>query len=108
MSSKVNMVMEQGATFSVSFTVHEANGAVSNTTGYTANSMFRRSYTSSNSYSFATSVANNGVVTLAMSANATANVADGRYFYDVKLTTAANDVIRVMEGILTVTPGIAR
>jgi len=51
----------------------------------------------------------NGTVLLTMSSNTTANIAAGRYVYDVEITGGeANTVTRVVEGIVTVTPNVTR
>lgn len=68
----------------------------------------RRHYTSSSFYSFSVTTSNTGVVTLTMTANTTDSVPAGRYVYDVELTDASNNISRVVEGIVTVTPQVTK
>lgn len=109
MGSKVNLVIDQGTTFETTVTLRDDSGDILDLTGYSASGQIRKHYTSSNSTSFAITLGGaNGTVTLAMSANTTANVVAGRYVYDVELTTASSQVSRIMEGIVTVTPQVTR
>jgi hypothetical protein len=58
---------------------------------------------------FSTTVdGNNGIITLSLTANQTANMVGGRYVYDVELTDASNSISRIVEGIVTVTPQVTR
>ena len=53
----------------------------------------------------------NSSISLRLGANVTANIAPGRYVYDVLIysnTDAANNTIRVLEGIINVTPGVTK
>jgi hypothetical protein len=69
----------------------------------------RKHYTSTAQTAFTVSIsAGTGEVTLAMTANVTNNVAPGRYMYDCELTDTAGTVSRLVEGIVTVTPGVTR
>ena len=78
---------------------------------YSIRSQMRRSYYSSNAnvITAVISDSSNGEVTLSMLANVTANLKPGRWVYDVEANTA-NDasVIRILEGIITVMPGVTR
>lgn len=108
MSTKANLVIDQGATFSTDLSLTDDNGDVMNLNGYTANSQMRKWYTSTNSTSFSTAInVATGTITLSLTANQTANLTAGRYVYDVEV--AESGVIsRVVEGIITVTPNATR
>jgi hypothetical protein len=43
-----------------------------------------------------------------MTANATANIAAGRYVYDLEVANTSGARIRYVEGIATVTPEVTR
>jgi hypothetical protein len=105
-----NLYIDQGTTFSVQIQVFDANGDPLNITGYTANSQIRKSYASTSAtQAFAADVTNpaNGIITLSMTAQQTANIKYGRYVYDVEIIN--NDVIyRASEGIVTVYPEVTR
>lgn len=77
-----------------------------NVTGYAATAQLRKSYQSNTKVDFVTSLST-GLVILSMNANTTALIEAGRYVYDVKLT-GANNVVRVIEGLATVTPASTR
>jgi hypothetical protein len=109
MGTKLNLVVDQGSSFSTTLNLTDDDGDVINLTGYTAAGQLRKHYTSSNSVSFTITLGGaNGTVTLAMSSNTTANIAAGRYVYDVELTDNTGLVSRLFEGIVTVTPQVTR
>lgn len=109
MATKANLVIDQGATYTTTVNLVDGNGDPLDLTGYTGTAQMRKSYTSSNSVTFTvTTGAANGTVTLALTANATANIAGGRYLYDVELTDAGGTVSRVLEGIITLNPNVTR
>ncbi len=109
MGTKVNLVVDQGATFETVLTLTQDNGDLIDLTGYTGTAQLRKHYTSSNSTSFTVTLGGaNGTVTLGMSANTTANVVAGRYVYDVELVDSGNIATRLIEGIVTVTPQVTR
>ena len=105
---KINLVLDQGTTFISNTTITDSNNVAINFYGYTGNSMFRKYYTSNTAYTLGVALSNSGVVTLTMNATSTSNVTSGRYVYDVEATDSSNTVIRIMEGIITVTPQVTR
>lgn len=108
MAQKVNLIVDQGTTFSTSFTVNDDNGDPIDFTGYTGNSQIRKHYTSSNSVSFTVSANSSGVVTLTLNSNSTSNLVAGRYVYDVEMVSGGNVTSRIVEGVVTVTPQVTR
>jgi hypothetical protein len=109
MATKANLVIDQGTTYSTDLNLTDENGDPLNLSGYSANSQIRKHYTSSNAVAFSTTVdSNNGIITLSLTANQTANMVGGRYVYDVELTDASNSISRIVEGIVTVTPQVTR
>ena len=109
MATKANLTIDQGATFNTVITLTDNDGNPINLTGYSGASQMRKHYTSSTAYSFNVSLGGElGTITLSMSANTTANIASGRYLYDVELTDTSSLVSRVFEGIVTVNPNITR
>lgn len=110
MATKTNLIVDQGATYSNTITVYSSNGSALNLSGYTGSAQLRKHYTSSNSVSFSITMGGNtGNITLALSANTTANLSSGRYVYDVEITNVSDGKItRVREGIVTVTPNVTR
>lgn len=109
MGTKVNLVVDQGATFETVLTLTQDNGDLIDLTGYSGSAQLRKHYTSSNATTITVTLGGaNGTVTLGMTANATANVVAGRYVYDVELVDSANVATRLIEGIVTVTPQVTR
>ncbi len=109
MATKANLLIDQGSTFSTTVTITDINGNLLDLTGYTGFAQMRKSYTSTTAHNFNVAVGNtSGTITLSMSANTTANIAGGRYLYDVELIDTSNTVSRVFEGIVTINPNITR
>lgn len=108
MANKVNIVIDQGTTFNTTFIIHnDADDPIDFST-YTANSQMRKSYSSSNSYTFSVSMTSNGGVSLSMNAATTSNITAGRYVYDVEVEDVSGIRSRIVEGIVTVTPQVTR
>jgi hypothetical protein len=110
MGTKANLVIDQGATFSTTITVTDADGVARDLTGYTGDAQIRRHYTSSNSVSFAVSISENtGEITLSLTPEQSGSLEGGtRYVYDLEVTDSSNVVSRILEGIVTVTPSVTR
>lgn len=109
MAIKANIVIDQGTTFQTSINVTDENDDPVDLTGYSAAAQMRKHYTSSNAYTFFASISPTlGVVSLSMTANVTNTIAPGRYMYDCELTDTNGAVTRLLEGIVTVTPGVTR
>ena len=106
MASKTHLVIDQGTTYSTDLNLTDDNGDALILTGYTANSVIKKWYTSSNSIAFNTAInTTSGVITLSLTSNVTANMVPGRYVYDVNITeTNTGTVSRIVEGYVTVTP----
>jgi hypothetical protein len=109
MGSKVNLVVDQGSTFSTTINLTDDFGNLVDLTGYSGAGQIRKHYTSSNAVNIGVTLGgSNGTVTLALSANASANIVAGRYVYDVEITSPSGDVSRIFEGIITLTPQVTR
>lgn len=109
MAIKANLVIDQGTTFSADIDLEDANGDIYDLTGYTAASQMRKNFNSSAAVTFTTSHSGTGGrVTLFLPSSNTAVLTPGRYLYDVEITSPSGQVNRVVEGIVTVTPGMTR
>lgn len=100
-STKINLVVEAGATFHFVADLTDANNQPIRVLGYTAAAQMRKSYQSNAAFDFITTL-EDGLVTLEMAANTTATIEPGRYVYDVMMY-GANTTIRIIEGLATVT-----
>ena len=111
MATIFNLFLDQGTTFKANVTIKDSTGAVRDISGNTPRSQFRRSIKSSNSHSFTATipVGTDGNVFLTMNSNTTTNVTAARYLYDIEIVNdTSNDVERVAEGIVVVSPEITR
>jgi hypothetical protein len=107
MTTRANIVIDQGAAFSAEISVTDDNSDVVNLSGYTANAQMKKWYTSTNSVSFSTSInAEEGLVTISLTTAQTANIEFGRYVYDVIIHDANNVSTKIVEGIAMVTPTV--
>lgn len=107
MATKVNLLIDQGASFSTSINLTNTEGDALDLTNYSGAAQLRKNYTSSNATSFNVSLST-GVVSLSMNSTSTSVLEPGRYVYDVILTDSSNTVSRIAEGIITVTPNVTR
>jgi hypothetical protein len=107
MSTKANIDIDQGTSFTTEVLLTDEAGNPLDLSAYTANAQIRKTYTSLTSVPFNT-VLSNGQVLLSLSANATGNLEAGRYVYDVVVHDYANNITRVVEGIVTVNPQVTK
>lgn len=105
MANKSLIVIDQGSSFNLTFDItFSVEGA--NLLAYTCNAYMKKHYGSANSVTFTTNVADSNSVTISLTAAETANIAAGRYVYDVTVTSPSNTVTRIVEGVATVTPAV--
>jgi len=109
MATKANLVIDQGATWNSTVTLTDPDGNFIDLSSYTGTAQMRKHYTSSTATAFVVQLGGaNGTITLSLTANTTANVAAGRYLYDVELTDSSGTISRVFEGTVTVNPNVTR
>lgn len=106
------LFLEQGATFITSIILDDVAGEAFNLVNYTASSQMRKSYYSSNAaatFSVSTGNGTTGTITMSLDSANTANIYPGRYLFDVYVTSTSLDSrIRVLEGIVNVTPQVTK
>ncbi len=107
MAQKANITIDQGTTFSSGIDLLDDNDEPVIVVNYTARGQIRKHYSSSNSVSFTTTLSNGSLV-ISLTASQTANIVAGRYVYDLELVDPSNTVLRILEGIVTVTPEVTR
>ena len=110
MASISNIFIDQGADFTTTVTVTDSNGDAVSLAGYSAAAQIRKSYSSSTSTAFTTSISNasGGEITITLTDIQTAALDAGRYLYDVLITASGGDKTRVVEGQVTVNPSVTR
>ena len=110
MAAFTEITIEQGATFSTTVNVEDAYYNPINLSGYSASSQMRKSYNSSSANTITSTITGtaNGEITLSMTAANTANLTAGRYVFDLETISPIGSVARVLEGTITITPGVTR
>jgi hypothetical protein len=109
MAAVKNLYVDQGADFSIQLTIYDDNNAPWNLTGYTGIAKIRKSYYSTNSVDFTlsfNSIRTTGIINLNLTSSQTSTMEHGRYLYDVVIADASNKKTRVIEGIVTINPGV--
>jgi hypothetical protein len=108
MAQRIPLTIDQGTTFSYSIQLQDRNGVPLSTANTIANASMRKSYASSNAVDFTTDVTD-GVLTLTLEPQQSANMEPGRYVYDALLTdTSQNTVTRAIEGVVTLKPAATK
>jgi hypothetical protein len=108
MAIKTNLIVDQGANFVYNIYLVTADGNPFNLSGYSGNAQLRRSYTASSYTTMNVAITGvSGLVTLTMNATTTANLTNNRYVYDLEVSSN-NVVSRIVEGYITVNPGVTR
>lgn len=112
MAAYVELFMDQGATFNNVINLSDdLTNANINISGYIVRSQMRRSYYSANATAniiCTITNAENGEITMSLSANATANIKAGRYLFDLETVDRIGTTSRVLEGIISVSPQVTR
>lgn len=108
MAAVHNLYIDQGSDFTVQVGVYDDSNAAWDLTGYSADAKLKKSFSSSTSTSFIANVSGSisGTVVLTLLASTTATLEAGRYLYDVVVTSAGGTKTRVIEGVVTVNPGV--
>ena len=110
MSSISNIFIDQGATFTTTVTVTDANGDAVNLSGYSVAAQIRKTFLSSTATSFTATISNasSGEITISLTPTQTTALEAGRFVYDVLITASGGTKTRVVEGQVTVNPSVTR
>jgi|TARA_B100000959_G_C14949153_1_gene611134 hypothetical protein len=106
----INITIPQGADYNEEFFYTYNDGSAVDLTGYAVTASLRKHVSAAASTGFSyVGIASSagGKVKLEMSAAVTGIVTEGRYFYDVKMTSGNGTVIRLVEGNALVLAGIS-
>lgn len=109
-ASPLNLTIEQGVDFEVTITVRNRDKSPLNLLGYTAVSKLRKHYTSTTSYPFTVTFVDraNGRISISMTSTTTSTLKEGRYVYDIILTSPNSLKSRVVQGTVLVSPGVSQ
>jgi len=108
----VNLTINTGATFSANFNVVNVSDSPYNFEGWTGSSQMTKSVSiGSTSYAAATfnvgfTSAAGGKFSLSLDSNSTRSLVEGRYIYDI-LVSSGSTVYRIVDGNILVKPGIS-
>tara|TARA_Y100001935_G_scaffold172814_1_gene142735 strand:- start:706 stop:1038 length:333 start_codon:yes stop_codon:yes gene_type:complete len=110
MASISNIFIDQGATFTTTVTVTDANGDAVNLSGYSVAAQIRKTFLSSTATAFTATISNasSGEITISLSPTQTTALEAGRFVYDVLITASGGTKTRVVEGQVTVNPSVTR
>ena len=110
MASISNIFIDQGATFTTTVTVTDANGDAVSLSGYSVAAQIRKTFLSSTATAFTATISNasSGEITISLSPTQTAALEAGRFVYDVVITSSSGVKTRVVEGQVTVNPSVTR
>jgi len=114
MAGSYDFYIEQGATFSVTFTWRDATGALVDLTDYTAMLQIRQAIEDEDpvvDLSHANGITLGGAlgtIAVTISASATEELELDQYIYDLKLTDADGVATRLLEGIVYVSRACSR
>lgn len=103
------LFIEQGSDYITTITLDDVNGVPFDLTDYTGKSQIRKSYYSSNAtaeFTITITDPETGAIGLNLDSANTANIAAGRYVYDVVIVNDSNIKTRVLEGIVNVLPQV--
>ena len=110
MAAIANLFIDQGATFSTTVTVTNADESAFDLTSHTVAAQIRKSYSSSSKTDFTATIgtpATEGKIQLQLTATQTGALEEGRYVYDVEVTQDTT-VTRVLEGLVTISPQVTK
>lgn len=108
-AGKYNIVVEQGAKFSMPVAVFDANDDAYDLTGFTGRGKIRADYDSAAALASFTVTGDwdtKGTFTVELGASTTAGLASGTGVYDIEIVQTADtdNVIRLLQGKVTITP----
>jgi|TARA_B100000085_G_scaffold266931_1_gene276058 hypothetical protein len=106
MAAVHNLYIDQGADFSVEIGIFDDFNTPWDLSGYSAEAHMKKSHYSSTYHEFSATPGANGIIALSMTSTVTGAIAEGRYLYDIVITSAAGQKTRVIEGIATINPGV--
>lgn len=113
-AAPINLFIDQGEDWDVSFNLRNENGEYLNLTGYTIDAKMSKSHTSSIKYFLNPQIVDPlfGLIKLQMPNSGsslitkTQDLKYGRYVYNIFITSPSNITEKVIEGIITVNPSI--
>ena len=100
-----NLIIYKHTDFEQTFVIEDGlSNSAKDLTGFTGTCRMQRTLNLGSLTAFTVTFVNrsNGKVRISLTSTQTANIADGKYFYELMLTDPNNVVERVIEGVLIV------
>lgn len=107
MSKKLNIEIEQGATFTYTVELYNTDNTAFSSSGWTGRGQLRKHLKSNTKYDFTISMSN-GYVSMAMNAASTNNIPHGLYLYDIEIEHSDGTIKRILSGMATVSGQITK
>lgn len=109
MTTKANIVIYQGSSYSTSINIENQNNDSVSLDGYTGRAQIRKHVDSNIHFDFNVNIdANQGIVTLFLSASETLAIPHGRYIYDCILNHDSGTAIKILFGVVEVEGSVTR
>ena len=106
-----NIVIEQGFDFDTTFQLEDTStNNLLNLNSYTMDAQLRKTYSSTTSVSFASTIVTptEGTISISLTSTQTLGLKPGRYVYDVKLIAPSGQLTKAVEGAALVRAGVTR
>lgn len=108
MATVQNIVIDQGTTFTLDVSLTNDDGTEKDLSNYTVSAQLRKSYYTNTYTAFTTAkVDATGEITISLTATQTSDLKAGRYVYDIEIE-GNSETLRILEGIVTVTPEVTK
>lgn len=102
----INLTIFSGVDFNTTFTVKTSAGSSINFTNYTGSSNMKKSAIGTANTFGVTLGTTNGRITLSMGSTVTGTLSEGRYLYDVNVSSGST-FFKIVEGNIIVRTGIS-
>ena len=103
-----NLYIDQAASFIEYIDVVDSAGNPVNLYVYEIDSWFAKEYSSPTTYKFEVELASPSKIKLYLDATITRDLKPGRYVYDVTVKNSCDQIDRIQQGIIVVSPGVTR
>ena len=117
MSTELNLIIDQGETWTKSITWQDSNGTPYDLSTYTARMMIRRDYADRDKTTPLVSLTDeDGIalsddtdnIVIAIADSVTEIIPAANYYYDLELISSSQEVTKLLRGKVTVVPEVTR
>jgi imidazoleglycerol phosphate dehydratase HisB len=108
MTTRITLFVDQGTDFGITLNLDETEGTTLNTANSEFFSSVRKVFSSSKSFDIDVQGNGDGAIDISIAAETTANVAPGKYEYDILMKTDDDKTFKLLEGLLFVIPTMTK